>query len=57
MVAILHKSLKLPGSLRNTLQILSVHPFEKTPLNELFMKSVSQNQNSQIFNQLELFDL
>jgi len=29
MVAILHKSLKLPRSLRNTLQILSVHPFEK----------------------------
>jgi pilus assembly protein TadC len=47
MVAILHKSLKLPGSLRNTLQILSVHPFEKIPLNELLMETVSQNLNGQ----------
>jgi hypothetical protein len=37
IVAILHKNLKLPGSLRNTLQILSVHPFDKTPLNELYL--------------------
>jgi len=57
MVAILHKSLKLPGSLRNTLQILSVHPFEKTPLNELLMKTTSQNRGGQNSNQLELFDL
>jgi pilus assembly protein TadC len=57
MVAILHKSLKLPGSLRNTLQILSVHPFEKMPLNELLMKTTSQNRGGQNSNQLELFDL
>jgi IS4 transposase len=57
MVAILHKSLKLPGSLRNTLQILSVHPFEKMPLNELLIKTASQNLNGQNSNQLELFDL
>jgi hypothetical protein len=57
MVAILHKSLKLPGSLRNTLQILSVHPFEKMPLNELLMNSVLKNPNSQNIKQLELFDL
>jgi hypothetical protein len=56
-VAILHKSLKLPGSLRNTLQILSVHPFEKTTLNELLMKTTSQNRGGQNSNQLELFDL
>jgi hypothetical protein len=42
MVAILHKSLKLPRSLRNTLQILSFHPFEKMPLNELLMKTTAQ---------------
>jgi hypothetical protein len=42
MVAILHKSLKLPGSLRNTLQILSVHPFEKMSLNELLMNAAPQ---------------
>jgi IS4 transposase len=57
MVAILHKSLKLPGSLRNTLQILSVHPFEKMPLNELLMNSALKNPNSQNIKQLELFDL
>ena len=57
MVAILHKSLKLPGSLLNTLQILSVHPFEKMPLNELLMKTTSQNQARQSFNQLVLFNL
>lgn len=57
MVAILHKSLKLPGSLRNTLQILSVHPFDKMPLNELLMRTTSQNLGGQNSNQLELFDL
>jgi hypothetical protein len=57
MVAILHKSLKLPGSLRNTLQILSVHPFEKMPLNELLMKEAPENPNSQKIKQLEMFDL
>jgi hypothetical protein len=57
MVAILHKSLKLPGSLRNTLQILSVHPFEKMPLNELLMKTTSQKSSGRNSNQLELFNL
>ena len=57
MVAILHKSLKLPGSLRNTLQILSVHPFDKTPLNELLMNSTSEKSFGQEFKQLELFIL
>jgi hypothetical protein len=57
MVAILHKNLKLPGSLRNTLQILSVHPFDKTPLNELLMNISSRNNLDQNFNQLELFSL
>jgi hypothetical protein len=28
MIAILHKQLKLPGTLHGTLQDLSVHPFE-----------------------------
>ena len=35
LIAILHKELKSPGSLHRTLQILSVHPFEKIPLHEL----------------------
>ena len=39
MIAILHKQLKLPGTLHRTLQILSVHPFEKVPLNELLTET------------------
>ena len=39
LVAILHKELKLLGSLRRTLQILSVHPFENIALHELLMKN------------------
>lgn len=35
MVAILHKQLKLPDTLHRTMQILSVHPFEKTPITQL----------------------
>jgi hypothetical protein len=57
IVAIIHKNLKLPGSLRNTLQILSVHPFDKTPLNELLMNISSQNDRERSFNQLEMFNL
>jgi hypothetical protein len=57
IVAIIHKNLKLPGSLRNTLQILSAHPFDKTPLNELLMNISSQNDPERNFNQLEMFNL
>ncbi len=35
MVAIIHKQLNLPGTLHRTLQLLSVHPFEKLSLHEL----------------------
>jgi hypothetical protein len=57
LVAILHKELKLPGSLHRTLQILSVHPFEKIALHELLMKSEFRNPDVGYFNQMELFDL
>jgi hypothetical protein len=39
LVAITHKQLKLPGSLHRTLQLLSIHPFEKTPLHELLTET------------------
>ena len=39
MVAIIHKQLKLPGTLHRTLQLLSVHPFEKVPIHELLTES------------------
>ena len=57
LVAILHKELKLPGSLHRTLQILSVHPFEKIALHELLMKNGFRKPDGGNFSQMELFDL
>ena len=57
MVAILHKQLNRPGTLHRTLQLLSVHPFEKTPLHELLTESESHALLTQDNNQLLLFDL
>jgi hypothetical protein len=57
LVAILHKKLKLQGSLHRTLQILSVHPFEKIALHELLMKNEFRKPDEGDFNQMELFDL
>ena len=57
MVAILHKQLGLPGTLHRTLQLLSVHPFEKTPLHELLTEMDSNHLLTQDNNQLPLFTL
>jgi len=57
LVAILHKELKLLGSLHRTLQILSVHLFENIALHELLMKNEIKNSDEANFNQMELFDL
>ena len=57
MVAILHKQLELPGTLHRTLQLLSVHPFEKMPLHELLTETDSRNMESLDSNQLSLWDL
>jgi hypothetical protein len=57
IVAILHKELQLPGTLHRTLQILSVHPFEKVPLHELLTQIDSQSYHSLPSNQLMLWDL
>jgi hypothetical protein len=55
MIAILHKQLKLPGTLHRTLQVLSVHPFEKVPLIELLTKTDHRTFMNQNSNQLDLF--
>jgi hypothetical protein len=55
MIAILHKQLKLPGTLHRTLQILSVHPFEKVPLNELLTETDHRTFINSDPNQLNLF--
>jgi len=57
LVAIQHKELKLPGSLHRTLQILSVHPYEKIALHELLTKNEIEISDGANFNQMELFDL
>jgi hypothetical protein len=57
MVAILHKELNLPATLHRTLQLLSVHPFEKVPLNELLTESDFNLSTPPASNQLLLWDL
>ncbi len=54
LIAILHKELKLPGSLRRTMQILSVHPFEKIPLYELLTETPGNFMDTHNPNQLWL---
>jgi hypothetical protein len=55
LIAILHKELKLPGSLHRTLQILSVHPFEKIPLHQLLTETPNNFMNTHNPNQLWLW--
>jgi len=55
LIAILHKELKLPGSLHRTLQILSVHPFEKIPLHELLTETPDNFIDTHNPNQLWLW--
>jgi hypothetical protein len=55
IIAILHKQLKLPGKLHRTLQLLSVHPFEKITLNELLMETDHRTFINSDPNQLNLF--
>lgn len=55
MIAILHKRLKLPGTLHRTLQVLSVHPFEKVTLNQLLMETDHRTYTDADPNQLNLW--
>lgn len=55
MIAILHKELKLPGTLHRTLQILSVHPFEKVTLYELLTETNPRPSGMTTSNQLTLW--
>jgi hypothetical protein len=57
MVAILHKQLKLPGTLHRTLQLLSVHPFEKVPIHELLAETDFSPADMPNHNQLLLWPL
>lgn len=57
MVAIIHKQLSLPGTLHRTLQLLSVHPFEKAPLHELFTETKFKATPAENPNQLLMLNL
>ena len=57
MVAILHKQLNLPGTLHRTLQLLSVHPFEKVPIHELLTETDFKPVDMLNRNQLLLLNL
>ncbi len=57
LVAIIKKRLKLEIELYTILQILSLTLFEKTPLNQLLMKSDCKTNGGNMDNQLNLFDL
>lgn len=55
MVAIVHKELDLPGTLHRTLQLLSVHPFEKISMHELLTETDFKHLEPSNFNQLMLW--
>ncbi len=55
-VAIIRRRLGLAMSLHTILQILSVTPFEKTPLDQLLSAIPLQKSQPHPNNQLKLFD-
>ena len=57
LVAILKKELKVERSLYEILQILSVNPFEKTPIFKLLCETNPSFPNTTFPKQLPLFDL
>jgi len=56
LVSILKKELKLERSLSEILQILSVNPFEKTPVFQLLTNPTHHFSDPPCPNQLTLFD-
>jgi transposase len=56
LVAIIKKELRLEISLYTFLQILSVRPFEKTPISQAFFDGDDKNDISHDANQLTLLD-
>ena len=57
LVAILKRELKIDRSLTEILQILSVTPFEKTPIFQALSTFFTPTSESPCCNQLSLFDL
>ena len=57
LIAILKKELELPQSLHSILQVLSVNPFEKVPIDELLTNTLSNFETTENPNQLLLWGL
>lgn len=55
MIAILHRQFSAPGTLLRTTQLLSVHPFEKTTLDELLTETNFKSNPESYFQQLTLW--
>ncbi len=56
LVAIVKKQLAIKQPLYEILQILSINIFDKTPINQLFDKTLLQNFKELKHNQLKIFD-
>ena len=56
LMALLKKRLGSAATLYEILQILSVSVFEKTPVHQLFQAFNSQNENTSLSKQLDLFE-
>jgi len=54
LVAIAHRTHALPGSLYETLKIISIHPFAKVPIHQLVAKYDTRNEPLDTSNQLIL---
>jgi hypothetical protein len=57
LMAIVKKELKIELSLSEILQILSIVLFEKVSITQVLTKTMSQNENTRLHNQLLLFNL
>jgi hypothetical protein len=57
LVAMIKERGKIPHSMNNILQILSVCAFDKAPVNQLFSSNDKNIVNDEAHNQLNLFDL
>jgi transposase len=57
LVAITKKKLNLEQNLYTLLQTFSLSVFEKTPINQLFIKQLHKTETTCDYNQLNIFDL
>jgi len=57
MIAIMKKNMRIDKTMYETLQILSLAPFDKTPVNQLLSSSNEHKYKDENSNQLKMWDL